>query len=65
MVVAEGDYGKVCLKTSIWKACSSRESVDKAKGLSEVIHEATAEGPSRLDADFSSCGMDGVSVIIG
>lgn len=65
VVVAEGDYGKVCLKTSIWKACSSRDSVNDAEGLFEVIRESLEEGPSLFDAEFSSCGMDGVSVIIG
>lgn len=48
MVVAEGDYGKVCLKTSIWKACSSRDSVNDAEGLFEDIHESLEEGPSLL-----------------
>lgn len=65
VVVAESDYGKVCLKASMWEACSSRKSVDEAKGLFEDIREAIEEGPSLFDADFSSCGMDGVSVIIG
>lgn len=65
VVVAESDYGKVCLKASIWEACSSRKSVDEAKGLFEHIREAAEEEPSSFDAEFSSCGMDGVSVIIG
>ena len=33
VVVAVGDHGKACLKASVWKACSSRKSVDDAKGL--------------------------------
>lgn len=65
VVVAEGDYGKVCLKTPIWKACSSRESVDEAEGLSKAIREATAEEPSWFETDSASCGKDGVSVIVG
>lgn len=65
VVVAESDYSKVCLKTSIWEACSSRKSVADAKGLSEDIRDSIEEGPSWFDAEFSSCGMDGVSVIIG
>ena len=65
VVVAESDYGKVCLKASIWEACSYRKSVDEAKGLFEDIREAIEEGPSLFDTDFSSSGMDGVSVIIG
>lgn len=65
VVVAESDYGKVCLKASIWEACSSRKSVDEAEGLSEDICESIEEGPSCFEADFSSCGADGVSVIAG
>ena len=65
VVVAKSDCGKVCLKTSIGEACSLRRSVDEAKGLFADIREAIEEEPSLFDADFSSCGMDGVSVIIG
>lgn len=64
VVLAEGDYGKVCLKAPIWKACSSRGSVDEAGGLSEVIREVAAEEPSWFETDSASCGKDGVSVII-
>lgn len=48
-----------------YSACSTRKSVGDAKGLFEDIREAIEEEPPLFGADFSSCGIDGVSVIIG